>query len=170
MEASADRVSKPDMTPRHTPLTRSIARRDGQRIEQDTKVLLQSLPSGACFWLSLETPIILGRNASFRQEDGLDLSHFAYRHHLSRRHCALQRCGARLIVTDLGSAYGTYLNGERLLPGQEYGVADGDRLVLGTLHLAVYFVDLSERERRVEGALEARGALHRPPVTGDAAQ
>jgi hypothetical protein len=142
MEASADRVSQQEMTLRHTPLARSSARQGSQRIEPDAKVLLQSLPSGACFWLSLETPSILGRNASSPQEDALDLSHLAYRHPLSRRHCVLRRCGVRLTVTDLGSAYGTYLNGDRLLPGQEYEVANGDRLVLGTLHLAIYFVDL----------------------------
>ena len=144
MEASADRVIKTEMMLHHAPLTRSGAHQGSQRIERDAKVLLQSLPSGACFWLSLESPIILGGNASFPQEDALDLSHLAYRHHLSGRHCALQRCGVRLTVTDLESAYGTYLNGDRLLPGQEYEVANGDRLVLGTLHLAIYFVDLRQ--------------------------
>ena len=142
MEASADRLSRTGITLRHTPLARSGARQSGQRIEPGVKVLLQSLPSGACFWVSLETPTILGRNASLPQGDALDLSHLDNRHHLSTRHCTLQRRGARLTVTDWGSAYGTYLNGDRLLPGQEYGVADGDRLVLGTLHLAVYFIDL----------------------------
>jgi hypothetical protein len=145
MEASAGRLSKTEMTLRHTPLARSSASQSGQRVEPDTKILLQCLPSGACFWLSLEIPTILGRNASFPQEDALDLSHLDYRQHLSNRHCTLQRRGVHVTVTDWGSAYGTYLNGERLLPGHEYGVADGDRLVLGTLHLAVYFVDLRER-------------------------
>ena len=142
MEASVDRLRRTGITLRHTPLARSGARQNGQRIEAGVKVLLQCLPSGACFWLSLEHPTILGRNASFPQGDALDLSHLDNRHHLSSRHCTLQRRGTRLIVTDWGSAYGTYLNGERLLPGEEYGVTDGDRLVLGTLHLAVYFVDL----------------------------
>jgi hypothetical protein len=145
MEASAGRLSKTEMTLRHTPLARSSASQSGQQVEPDTKILLQCLPSGACFWLSLEIPTILGRNASFPQEDALDLSHLDYRQHLSNRHCTLQRRGVHVTVTDWGSAYGTYLNGERLLPGHEYGVADGDRLVLGTLHLAVYFVDLRER-------------------------
>jgi pSer/pThr/pTyr-binding forkhead associated (FHA) protein len=142
MEASADSVGKTEMKLRHTPLARSSARQGSQRIERDTKVLLQSLPSGACFWLALETPIILGRNANPAEEDVLDLAYLDYRHHLSTRHCALRRCGGHLTVTDWGSAYGTYLNGDRLLPGQEYGVANGDRLVLGSLHLAIYFVDL----------------------------
>jgi pSer/pThr/pTyr-binding forkhead associated (FHA) protein len=142
MEASTDGTNKTELTLRHTPLTRSGVSQGSQQIERGAKVLLQCLPSGACIWLSLDNPITLGRNDSFPEENTLDLSHLDNRHHLSRHHCMLRRHGLRVTVTDWGSAFGTYLNGEKLLPGQEYGVADGDRLVLGTLHLAIYFVNL----------------------------
>jgi pSer/pThr/pTyr-binding forkhead associated (FHA) protein len=142
MDARAEGANRTELTLRHTPLTRSGVSHGSQRIERGAKVLLQCLPSGACFWLSLDNPIILGRNDSFPEENILDLSHLDCRHHLSSHHCTLRRHGVRLTVTDWGSAFGTYLNGDRLLPGQEYRVADGDRLVLGTLHLAVYFINL----------------------------
>lgn len=58
MEASADRVGKTEMKLRHTPLARPSACQGSQRLECDAKVLLQCLPSGACFWLALETPIL----------------------------------------------------------------------------------------------------------------
>ena len=145
MEASTDRANKTDLTLRHTPLTRSGVSQGNQKVERDTKVLLQCLPSGACIWLSLDNPIILGGNESFPEADILDLSYLDNRHHLSKHHCTLRRRGLCVTVTDWGSAYGTFLNGDRLLPGMEYAVADGDRLVLGTLHLAVYFINLGKK-------------------------
>lgn len=35
---------------------------------------------------------------------------------VSRRHCRLELCWGSILVTDLNSSYGTYLDGERLLP------------------------------------------------------
>ena len=42
-------------------------------------------------------------------------------------------------MTDLNSVNGTYLNGQLLRPHEEYLVADGDQLILGTLHATIFF-------------------------------
>jgi hypothetical protein len=106
-------------------------------------VLLQFLPSGTCITLALDQPVILGRHFLSKQAsppDLLDLMDLdALRHGVSRQHCLLRRAGTQLILTDLNSTNGTYLNGERVMPTRDYVVADDDRLILGTLHLIIFF-------------------------------
>jgi len=97
-------------------------------------VVLQVLPSDAQLWLSLDHPVTLGRTTLVNREDLLDLTSLdGYRLGISRRHCCLERRDTSLTLTDLGSANGTYLNGE------VYVVADGDQLILGMLHMTIFF-------------------------------
>jgi len=106
----------------------------------ETHAILQFLPSGVCHTLVLKEPLILGRATYLVQGEMLDLTeHNAYQHGVSRLHCMLRRQGTHLVVTDLGSANGTYLNGEPMLPHKDYVLSDGDQLILGTLHLTVFF-------------------------------
>jgi hypothetical protein len=108
------------------------------------KVMLQFLPSGLCIPVTLDNPVVLGRLASpgqTRPYDLLDLSHLgAEKRGVSRQHCQLERQGAHLYVTDLNSTNGTYLNGTRLTAYTPYRLADGDRLILSTLHCTVAFI------------------------------
>lgn len=102
--------------------------------------VLQVLPSAACLVLSLDAPLTLGRGAH-EIAPFLDLSSFnAAKHGLSRHHCLLFRDEYRLYAVDLLSTNGTYLDGNRLHPERAYPIADGARLVLGTLHLFVFFM------------------------------
>lgn len=104
----------------------------------DMKVLLQFLSSGTCVALPLVNPLILGRDA--RAVNILDLTEFhAMAHGVSRHHCRLARWDNSLVVVDLDSTNGTYLNRERLAPYHEYVVADGARLILGSLHIVIAF-------------------------------
>lgn len=79
---------------------------------------------------------------------------------ISRRHAALTVESSRLLVEDLGSAAGTFLNGERLAPHTRYLVDEGVELRFGDLE-AVYLppppteAPISAEE---EGALP--GGLH----------
>ena len=126
---------------RHNP-SRVPCHSQGNRTFGPGKVLLlQALPSGACVWLTLDTPLELGRAVDAFTGNLVDLTDYnAEWHGVSRRHCRLARHGHRLIVTDLDSTNGTYVNGRRLAPSQPTVLADGDHLILGTLHLAVFFV------------------------------
>lgn len=111
-------------------------------LPRSAQVLLQFLPSGRVITLPLETPVMLGRGVN-EVENGIDLNALnAHRHGVSRHHCLLQRRGTQLVVLDLGSTNGTYLNGEHLLPHHDYIVAHGDKLLLGSLHVIVTFTEL----------------------------
>jgi NADPH-dependent 2,4-dienoyl-CoA reductase/sulfur reductase-like enzyme/pSer/pThr/pTyr-binding forkhead associated (FHA) protein len=58
---------------------------------------------------------------------------------VSRRHAILSELEGRWLLSDLHSSRGTYINRERLSPGQETPLEDGDALKLGDVVLA--FVD-----------------------------
>ncbi|MCZ7541707.1 MAG: FHA domain-containing protein [Anaerolineae bacterium] len=106
-------------------------------------MLLQALPSGICITLPPDAAVILGREMggeapqdySLVALDKLD----AQRHGVSRQHCLIERRASGLTVSDLGSTNGTFVNEHRLKPHRPYALVHGDRLILGTLHLAVFF-------------------------------
>lgn len=104
-------------------------------------IVLQFLPSGYCVTLDMDQPLILGRELlPDLEETVLDLNDFnALQHGVSRHHCQLIRRGTRLVVVDLGSTNGTFLNNQPLLPHRDYTIAHGDKLILGTLHIIVSF-------------------------------
>lgn len=58
---------------------------------------------------------------------------------VSRRHVKLTRESETLMVQDLGSINGTFLNGQRLLPYQPRVLRNDDDLVLGRLTLRVSY-------------------------------
>jgi hypothetical protein len=68
----------------------------------------------------------------------LDLSpHQAYAAGVSRLHALLKRDGKRVIIMDLGSANGTYVNGKRLTPQTERLLNHGDVVALGKFKFQV---------------------------------
>lgn len=106
----------------------------------DSKVILQMLPTGVCLTLDLVEPIVLGRQVVPYADNLIDLSQYkAYGHGISRRHCLLKRRGSELMLMDLGSANGTQVNNTRLPSFVDHSVAHGDRLILGDLHINVFF-------------------------------
>ena len=58
---------------------------------------------------------------------------------VSRRHAKIRQEGNRFFIEDVGSANGTFLNGQRLTPYLPYPLQKGDKLQLGTLQLSVEF-------------------------------
>jgi ribosomal protein L37E len=106
----------------------------------DASVILQFLPTGACVSLALEHPVVMGRGLGPEVDKMLDLTDFqGLLYGVSRQHCKLERRGTRLMVSDLGSTNGTYLNSKRLPPFQDQMIGHGDRLILGALHIMVMF-------------------------------
>jgi hypothetical protein len=68
----------------------------------------------------------------------LDLSpHDAYASGVSRLHALLKRDGKRVIIMDLGSANGTYVNGRRLTANSERLLNHGDVVALGKFKFQV---------------------------------
>lgn len=56
---------------------------------------------------------------------------------VSRRHCRLDLDPPRLRVRDLGSSYGTHVNGDRLGPLTERPLTDGDEIRIGDVRLLI---------------------------------
>ena len=82
---------------------------------------------------------VIGRAAGDSRPD-IDLSPFgALELGVSRRHAMFTRRSATIMVQDLDSINGTYLNGERLVPKQARVLRNQDELTLGQLTLQVSF-------------------------------
>ena len=144
--ASCGNPLAPPMTrlPKTGPLNRAptaipTTNTQAETFGQDDHLVLQFLPSGTCLPLRLERPLVLGRGQS---PDGalLDLTPYnALLHGVSRYHCLLHRHDDHLLITDLESLNGTFINGHRLIPRRDYLLRHGDHLILGSLHILVSF-------------------------------
>jgi hypothetical protein len=67
----------------------------------------------------------------------VDLSGEAHQKGISRRHARIFKHEGNLVIEDLGSANGTYINGKRLVPYLFEPLSDRDLLQLGTLLIRV---------------------------------
>jgi len=75
----------------------------------------------------------------------IDLTaHGAYRLGLSRRHAMIRRDGEKLILKDLNSRNGTYVNGEAIKGGDTHALRDGDELRFGNLTTRVNYIKNEE--------------------------
>ncbi len=82
---------------------------------------------------------------------------------VSRQHALVRAEQNRLLVQDLDSANGTYLNGHILEPGRDYRLRHGDKLSLGKLHLKVAFAIMPDHDDKTKETL-AMGEI--VPVVG----
>lgn len=135
-----DDESRPTHPLRRPPAVPRMGRANANSRQSGDTIILQFLPSGTCIAVQLDTELVLGREYVDTGERFLSLSEFnGDNHGVSRQHCSLRRRGSALLVTDLGSTNGTLLNGDPLIPHEDYVVNDGDRLVLGSLHMIVSY-------------------------------
>ncbi|MHB8750669.1 MAG: FHA domain-containing protein [Aggregatilineales bacterium] len=82
---------------------------------------------------------ILGREALHDAQVRIDLTHYGgLQKGVSRQHAALKRANNNLVVEDLASRNGTWLNDELLQPYQPAPITSGARLRLGHLELEIY--------------------------------
>lgn len=89
------------------------------------------------------SPAFLGRRDTGQlAASEIDLSIFeARRHGISRRHAAICIPDDQLMLEDLGSRNGTFINGERLAPYVAHVLRDGDILRLGHLNLKLKILE-----------------------------
>lgn len=59
---------------------------------------------------------------------------------VSRRHAIISALNSRVVVEDLNSSNGTFINGQRLESGRAYQLRHGDQIAFGKLALQVSFV------------------------------
>lgn len=100
---------------------------------------------------------VLGRSdlmSAFRPD--LDFGPYgAMRHGVSRRHALVRPGDSQLYLIDQNSTNGTWVNGQRLSPGRDFPLSDGDTVELGALRMTLRIVH-SPIEAGSDGRMERR--------------
>jgi len=91
--------------------------------------------------LEQQTEVVLGRaDGRTHTYPDLDLTPYgAIENGVSRMHAAIRRNEDALLLIDLGSANGTFVNGQKVAPKTPLILRDGDEVRLGRLVSHIYF-------------------------------
>ncbi|MEN4012780.1 MAG: FHA domain-containing protein [Bellilinea sp.] len=100
---------------------------------------LQMIETGRTIHLSGKPEFSLGRIAEGQPIlPDVDLSEFeAYSQGVSRLHAAIKVGSQRVSIMDLGSANGTRVNGQKIVPHVDYPIKHGDMVALGKLKIQI---------------------------------
>ena len=107
-------------------------------------ISLQLMDSGKILPIASRNEFILGRLT----EDSpilpdIDLTPYrATASGVSRLHAVIKRRENKVMVTDLSSSNGTYINGRRIPPDVEERLSHGDIVALGTLQIQILLHDV----------------------------
>jgi len=128
----------------HTAEARQESSRQADRMTTPTPprqlqswISLNMIESGQILPLADRTEFTLGRSAEGQPiVPDVDLSPYnAYANGVSRLHAVIKLVKDQIVLVDLGSSNGTYLNGNRLIPYEETSIAHGDVVYLGKLKI-----------------------------------
>ena len=102
-------------------------------------ISLHLMDSGKILPLASRNEFTLGRLSEGQPiMPDIDLTPYqAYASGVSRLHAVVKRDANRVLVMDLGSSNGTYVNGRRINPHVEESLSHGDILALGKLKIQV---------------------------------
>lgn len=106
---------------------------------EDAWANLHLLDTGQVLPLSSRNEFTMGRISEGQPiMPDIDLSPYqAYAAGVSRLHAVIKLIGSSIIFMDLGSANGTFLNGNRLAPNEEHPLKHGDIISLGKMRMQV---------------------------------
>ena len=100
------------------------------------------MPDGSEFPVDTTSDIVIGRQP--REDDPpvtIDLEAFdGHDLGVSRHHAMIKRIKDNLMLVDVASSNGTFVNGHRALPTNRYNIMDGDSITIGRLTLQIRFV------------------------------
>jgi len=98
---------------------------------------LQLLDGGQILPLADRNEFTMGRVSDGQPiMPDIDLtSYSAYEYGVSRIHAVLKKTKGKVFIMDLGSSNGTYVNGVRLIPENEYPLSHGNIISLGKLKI-----------------------------------
>jgi len=107
--------------------------------QEKTWISLHLLDSGTILPVSERTEFTLGRLSDNQPiEPDIDLSQFkAFDNGVSRLHAIIRQNQGNVIMIDLGSSNGTYVNGIRIMPNIEHPLRHGDIVALGKLKMQI---------------------------------
>jgi pSer/pThr/pTyr-binding forkhead associated (FHA) protein len=102
-------------------------------------VTLHLLDTGQVLPLAQRNEFTIGRSSEGQAEmPDIDLAPYrAYSRGVSRLHAAIRKDPSQVVLVDLDSANGTFLNGKRLKPNEEQSLANGDVVALGSLKMQI---------------------------------
>ncbi|HLU08493.1 MAG TPA: FHA domain-containing protein [Oceanobacillus sp.] len=111
------------------------------RFDEEAYIVMHIRDASEPVTLQPDRRTVLGRmDTNSPQQPDLDLTPFgALEKGVSRIHAAIYRNDDTLTIVDMGSANGTHLNGQRLVPDQPRVLRDGDEIRLGKLVAHIYF-------------------------------
>lgn len=120
-------------------LKRKGPRPEAPAIPANSWLSLHLMDSGKILPLASRNEFTLGRLSEGQPiMPDIDLTPYqAYASGVSRLHAVVKRDASRVMVMDLGSSNGTYLNGRRLNPHTEESLNHGDIVALGKLKIQV---------------------------------
>ena len=108
--------------------------------DPDVRIILYVRGSAEPIVLPTQRCIRIGRaKEGSPTSPDLDLTRYhAFEKGVSAHHAVLERTAAELVLYDVGSKNGTYLNGQKLVPQLPTALRDGDQLQLGGLTIRLY--------------------------------
>jgi FHA domain/zinc-ribbon domain len=120
-------------------LNRKAPRPDPLSTPANSWISLHLMDSGKILPLASRNEFTLGRLSEGQPiMPDIDLTPYqAYASGVSRLHAVVKRDADRVMVMDLGSSNGTYLNGRRLNPHMEESLNHGDIVALGKLKIQI---------------------------------
>lgn len=120
-------------------LKKKAPRPEAAAVPANSWLSLHLMDSGKILPLASRNEFTLGRLSEGQPiMPDIDLTPYqAYASGVSRLHAVVKREASRVLVMDLGSSNGTYLNGRRLNPHTEEPLNHGDIVALGKLKIQV---------------------------------
>jgi pSer/pThr/pTyr-binding forkhead associated (FHA) protein len=113
---------------------------------KDSILALKILDGGSMVYIRGRNEFILGRSTEGQTIiPDIDLSSYnAYEKGVSRLHATINIQGENVLIKDLDSANGTWINGKRVDPQKDYNINHGDNVILGQLVFQVLFTSKLE--------------------------
>ena len=113
---------------------------------EDVILKVEVQGGGTPLLLSLNDEVVVGRrDPTTKVSPDLDLTPYGgYQMGISRRHAIMNLMNGNLVITDMGSSNGTFVNGQRLEARKPEPIRDGDLLRLGQIIMTIKFVDVSK--------------------------
>ena len=129
-----------------TPLLPIVSRDSTTRwgtasLRADAKITIHiGNPTEVPIRLCLTHPLVLGRFVGIDPDIHINLEAYAAAEKgVSRQHASLTPIAKTVMLTDLNSVNGTFLNGHQLSPNKHYIVRDGDEIRLGQLAIYIFY-------------------------------